>query len=121
MTTNNETETVTMDQETTTEHSSEAWVCVDCYMLHVNGDGPAWMADDELAVWLADIERYSGEGRWFPGRAHGVDHCGHGHDGGEDYDGISECETVTFGKGWCECCRSTLAGSRHAMTYVWRA
>jgi len=109
-----------MNQETAREHSSECWVCVDCYVLHVNGDVPTWKTDDELAFWVADIDRYSGRGRWFPGRLHGVDHCGEDHDGGEDDDAMGECETVTFGKGWCECCRSTLAGSRHAMTYVWQ-
>jgi len=78
------------------------------------------MGPETTDAWLADIDRHSGSGHFMSGRAHGVDHCGDDHDD-DDGDARTGCETVTFSTAPCDSCGSPLAGSRHAMTYVWQA
>ena len=101
-----------------------SWVCYDCYAYEANGvDALTYIEDDtERAEREQEINggHISGDCyHWSPGRFHGLRprDCGSDHDGMEDHDGMTECETQDFGRSPCENCGSRLGGSRHAFTY----
>lgn len=95
--------------------SVDGWACDDCTGLIANGAIPDRFTETETAAWLADIDRRQGAGRWGYGRSHGVDVDGCGVNHGEDHDGMTECETITFSGRPCDCCGSTLGGYRFAV------
>jgi len=86
------------------------WVCVDCYVLHCNGDiSPDCPNPDDLlsrfdrlgitvtaGILFAEHECGRTDGDWSP------DEC--------------ECEERTFNWSSCDGCGSPLGGSRYAMT-----
>lgn len=92
-------------------HYSELWVCVDCMLIHANGEcgerdpgepeplcliGP----DDDLSMGLF--------------AEHHADGCTD-----SDREAGCNCETHTFSWSRCDGCGSTLGGERHAMTLVY--
>ena len=86
-----------------------SWACCDCYAFMVNGELPE---DDQCASVVRDS--VASLGSFSPGRYHGVDGCGHDHE--DDHDDMTECETITFSRSSCDCCRSSLGGTRFAFT-----
>lgn len=117
--------------ETTTNHTAHdrlitetvtLWACIDCYVLHVNGEMPTedvWGDDhaDRCREITDGFARYA-DGTLTAGRFHGhgmIKVCGVDH--GDDHDGQTECETETFSWTPCDVCQSPLGGSRHAITY----
>ena len=87
-----------------------SWACVDCYVFMVNGDLPE--DDDERAGVVRDS--VASLPLFSTGRYHGVDGCGHDHE--DDHDEMTGCETITFSRSSCDCCRSLLGGPRFAFT-----
>jgi len=97
------------------------WVCTDCYWEHhyPNGcedDGPENpRPDSRLALARLDAEGWN-VSAGLDSSQHEAPVCV------SDYiDGISgaeecECETIPFSWSPCECCLSTLGGSRNALT-----
>jgi len=67
-------------------------MCVDCLMLTANGDTSGnYRDEEELATWLADIDR-----NWPTGHIVPTD------------------DETTFSRWPCDCCGSTLGGSRQS-------
>jgi hypothetical protein len=90
--------------------TSTGWVCVDCLFFLANGDAPEGHEDEYLATVPDDVEVTLGVG---------FDECGHNMDdwAAGDESHLEECETREFSWSQCDYCRSTLGGSRHAVTF----
>lgn len=70
------------------------YVCIDCGMLIANGDYPEDMSDEDFENWLARVEA---DEKAYPGAYHMM--------GSPDMD-------KDFSTDPCDCCGTTLAGSR---------
>lgn len=92
------------------EPSVTQWFCMDCLMLHANGEYTPREEDDSEPEPLSAIP----DG-WHAtmGRAREEHECG--RENGEDVD---ECECEDGGFSWSQCdgCGSWLGGDRHAFT-----
>lgn len=82
------------------------WACVDCYVLHVNGDIDPGLGTDAAALLLSKCAG----AEITAGMLDHDDNCT------LDTDGECECETRDFSWSHCAGCGSTLGGSRHALT-----
>jgi hypothetical protein len=82
------------------------WVCVDCMMLHANGEMPVDPREGEPEPLSEITEGFEVTAGML--REQHADGC--------DGDGDCDCETIPFSSAQCEGCGSYLAGERHAMT-----
>jgi hypothetical protein len=93
------------------------WACQDCLFLIANGETPEEMTDDETKSYAAKVDV-----RWTLGRMFGEDGCDHTSEGWHSDPAVQEdhaaqCEMRDFvAYEACDCCGSTLGGSRHAVT-----
>lgn len=82
------------------------WVCVDCMMVHANGetegepDRVPWAIYDDARNLTMGLMREE-------------------HECESDGDGECDCETLEFSWSACEGCGSALGGSRYAFTEHW--
>lgn len=91
------------------ETSSTYWVCVDCYVLHVNGETSPDVNPETLWSTLEDGQTVTA------GIFNEAHSCGREH--GEDIDEC-DCDHDDFSSVPCDGCDSYLAGARYACT-VW--
>jgi len=117
----------------------DLWVCVDCLMFHANGDLPddpeaeaaiiAGCEREAPYVWTCDgpntvdcgggIEcvRCDGTGEIDTDDSDEPSACPD-CDGGGRVDEPEDADTQEFSWSECDCCQSTLGGSRHRMALI---
>lgn len=85
----------------------ELWVCVDCMLIHANGECDERSPDqpEPWALWVGQTHLLA------MGGTH-ADECPNGPDGPRNTD--CDCETKEFDRSSCDGCGSTLHGTRHA-------
>lgn len=94
------------------EPTSPLWVCVDCYVLHVNGEVSDDVSDpDSLLSKIGDMEVTAG----ILAEEH-ADDCAMRNYPDVPDNHECDCETRTFSWSACEGCGSPLGGERHALT-----
>jgi hypothetical protein len=89
------------------------WACIDCYMLHCNGETDPNMTETETEEFL---ERYA---RGTEGTEVTAGMLAEFHDCTDDDGNLAdecECERMTFSWSPCGICGSNLGGSRDAVT-----
>ena len=73
--------------------------CSDCLLLVANGDLPTDLTDEEVKTYLERVKHYCGELDVVPG-------------------GSDEDEEFSWQQ--CDCCGTTLGGSRHQIYFIER-
>jgi hypothetical protein len=99
------------------EPAMPQWACIDCYMLHCNGETDPNMTEEETADFLARYQRGT------EGYEVTAGMFARYHDCTDDDDTIAdecECDQIDFRMSPCDICNSHLGGSRHALT-LWLA
>lgn len=96
---------------------SHGWVCQDCLLILANDDDSG--IEDGLAH-RARMARYDPHNYYLIviGGEHDED-CPNMRDGEWVGDTDCNCETREFSRSTCDTCGTTLAGSRHAITYLY--
>ena len=85
------------------------WVCSDCLMFIANGDLPDCADDETAKAVVAGVE--SEPGHWVAG-GECEEHQDHNHCA------ESGCDSRDFSWSDCECCGSSLGGSRHKASVI---
>jgi hypothetical protein len=93
------------------------WACIDCYMLHCNGETDPDMSEEETEEFLARYARGTEGMEVTAGMLREYHEC-LDDDGQTANDQGNECycEERTFSWQACGICDSNLGGSRHALT-----
>lgn len=88
------------------------WVCVDCYVLLVNGDVSPDLSEEESAKLLSKFEDF----RAMPGMGSNEhsEECRELLQSGDYQD--CDCENDSYSTSACDGCGSPLHGERHAVT-----
>lgn len=84
------------------------WVCIDCMLMHANGETSGEVDREPWSLWSADDEITMGM-RWEDHECEDPEETF--RNGGECY-----CETQDFSWSDCDGCGSTLGGERFAFT-----
>lgn len=86
------------------------WVCIDCMLMHANGETSNALEEPEREPWgLLNDGEHPSMGLY------SEDHSDACTPADREGDGCS-CETDTFSTSRCDGCGSTLHGERHAFT-----